>query len=519
MATKTFFLESTLANYGEDEFNYLHKFLLDEGVLNTEGSDWEDWVANGDLLVSQNALGADMSVDIAVGWAVVETTRSAVTFKVFVQNIAVANVAVTANSTGSNRVDAVILRVDRDGESNALMNNIATFEVVVGSGVAALSDNDIQTALGDDDDFIRLADITVPDSTPNIKNADIADTRVRATTNDSVTYNPEVIWFGGITADPATANLSEGMMWYNTTDNRFRYYDGVSIIDVDETNLPTSDEKAALAGTGGAPSAANAYITEQDVNYVEMAAFFTATDISGAEAETLTDGSDADALHTHEFFMGLGGATAVKSYSKFIFENSSTYWTASNATAVFDGGRFQYGSASSDADWRILTTNGLSFHWEGSTLSGTYLQFANTKKIIVEFEWRVRATGAEQQGAGLLNVYAPVADFDDITADAACFTIDVTGALYAHTSDAGVGGNETAIAGVTVTDTNTYRIEFDPGVDVKFYVNGVLKATHTEGVEEIPDGTNNIKFGYGGSGNTSNNTAQAVSKLLIAIEK
>jgi hypothetical protein len=34
-------------------------------------------------------------------------------------------------------------------------------------------------------------------------------------------------------------------------------------------------------------------------NLTEAATFFGLTDITGAEAETLTDGSDADALHTH----------------------------------------------------------------------------------------------------------------------------------------------------------------------------------------------------------------------------
>lgn len=34
----------------------------------------------------------------------------------------------------------------------------------------------------------------------------------------------------------------------------------------------------------------------------EAITFFTNTNITGAEAETLTDGSDAQGLHTHEFY-------------------------------------------------------------------------------------------------------------------------------------------------------------------------------------------------------------------------
>lgn len=41
------------------------------------------------------------------------------------------------------------------------------------------------------------------------------------------------------------------------------------------------------------------------------------------------------------------------------------------------------------------------------------------------------------------------------------------------------GANETAqvISGITVTDFNKYRIQYEHGVGAKFYINGVLKAT------------------------------------------
>lgn len=43
-------------------------------------------------------------------------------------------------------------------------------------------------------------------------------------------------------------------------------------------------------------------IQAYSLNLDEADAFFGATDISASEAETLTDGSDAQALHTHEFY-------------------------------------------------------------------------------------------------------------------------------------------------------------------------------------------------------------------------
>lgn len=226
MATKVFFLNSNSADYGEEEFNYLQKFLLEAGVLTTQGADWNDFV---DLKVSQNGT-PDMSVNVAIGNAVMETVRNLVTFKVFVSNLAIVNLAIANNTSGLDRVDAIIVKISRTAEPNALMSNIATIEVVSGSGATALSDNDIQTAIGADYDFLRLANITVVDSETTILDADIEDTRVRVLTSDSVQYSPSVMKFRYLTADPSSP--VEGELWYNSTDNVLRYYDGTSVINI-----------------------------------------------------------------------------------------------------------------------------------------------------------------------------------------------------------------------------------------------------------------------------------------------
>lgn len=223
---KTFFLNSNNALYGEEEFNYIQKFLLQQGILNTQGADYNDFI---DLKVTQNGAG-DMSVNVGLGTAVLNTTRSSVSFKVFISNLASANLAVTNNTSGSNRVDAVILKLARLVEPDALMSNVATLQVVAGSGVSALTDNAIQTAIGADYDFIRLADITVADSATQILTASIADTRVRCYTTDATVSNPTIIKFRQLTADPSVP--LEGEMWYNTTDNILRYYDGATIINI-----------------------------------------------------------------------------------------------------------------------------------------------------------------------------------------------------------------------------------------------------------------------------------------------
>ena len=55
------------------------------------------------------------------------------------------------------------------------------------------------------------------------------------------------------------------------------------------------------------------------------------------------------------------------------------------------------------------------------------------------------------------------------------------GTLYAlHSKSNGSTKTEytTGITGITLTAVNIYRVEFDVGVEIRFYVNDVLKATH-----------------------------------------
>jgi hypothetical protein len=233
--TKVFFLNSTLADYGEEEFNYLQKFLLEQGVLHTQGADWASFE---DLEVLQNGT-PDMSVNVGIGSAVIETVRSGVTFKVFVYNSVIENLAIGNNGGGSNRVDAVVLKISRSTEPNALMNNVATLEVVAGSSAVALTDGAIDTALGADFDWIRLADVTVAPAETTILDADVADTRSRVLTTDAIQYSPTVLKFKVLTADPTVK--VEGDLWYNSTDNVMRYYDGSGVINVEAGSFTGGD--------------------------------------------------------------------------------------------------------------------------------------------------------------------------------------------------------------------------------------------------------------------------------------
>jgi len=167
MATKVHIINSNQADYTDSEFSFLQAQLFSEGVFDLENN-------NDDLLVEENT-PQDLSVDVKPGGALIEYLKNSITWKVVAQSNATENVAITANTSGSDRVDAIVVHLNQD-EPNELKNNVATIEVVDGSGPTALTDNDIDTALGDTN-WYRLADVTVPDSATQILNANIADTR------------------------------------------------------------------------------------------------------------------------------------------------------------------------------------------------------------------------------------------------------------------------------------------------------------------------------------------------------
>ncbi len=174
---KTYFINSTVALYDDSEFATLQSAIFDAGVL-------ADRVGLLGLAVVQNGT-PNMSVNVGTGKALVEITKAGRTFKVFVENDATVNVPIAANSSGSNRVDAIVVRVNVSLDPNISKSNIGTIERVAGSGVSALSDGAITTALGSDG-WIRLANVTVANADTSIVNAEIADTRARIELNDAI---------------------------------------------------------------------------------------------------------------------------------------------------------------------------------------------------------------------------------------------------------------------------------------------------------------------------------------------
>jgi hypothetical protein len=316
------------------------------------------------------------------------------------------------------------------------------------------------------------------------------------------------------------------------------------VVGNNDTRIPTQGENDALVGTSGTPSSTNKFVTNDDTSATSANAKLVRTNGSGkivegflqttdANMTLLTGGIDSDAssIHTHTLlstgtqFMGTGGATA-KTYHNFVypftkaqlwgtFQTAAAGWTfqqLSNGTAL--GWNCCYCSPSSTGGSGMITLGGIDY---GQSYNKVF--FDDNKKIITEFTLSmiVGATLTEGQ-FGIISDALAYVNFDDATFHSASFSYDTSGKLYGHTANAGGTTNhtETEITGITLSSKNLYRIEFNPGVNVKFYVNGVLKATNTT---NLPSGAVEINWGFGSANAVNTNTYIAyVSAPYFAVQ-
>ena len=186
-------------------------------------------------------------------------------------------------------------------------------------------------------------------------------------------------------------------------------------------------------------------------------------------------------------YLGVGKAVA-KTYFNFtmpwrIMAANEVVWDVTNLTI----------SEQSLAHIKFNTTAGGDGYLETQDpLFG--LTFATSKDIILELVLQI-TTNTHTTGWGLGTT---ADDFGASTwaADIASvhFSSADDGKLWACASTGdGTNHTESEITGITQTNKNLYRIEWNPGTDAKFYVNGTLKATITTNLPA----TGNTKFGIG----------------------
>lgn len=145
--------------------------ILSGGVLDLNTTDKH-------LQIVERGAGANMSVDVSPGRGVIKGSGNAYP----VRNTAAINAAVTSNSSGNPRKDAVVLYIDLAESPTTTADDVVKTAVVAGTPAAsptAPADAAIQTAVGASNPFLRLADITVAHNETAINTADITDMRVQ----------------------------------------------------------------------------------------------------------------------------------------------------------------------------------------------------------------------------------------------------------------------------------------------------------------------------------------------------
>lgn len=171
-------LRSGATAHPEDSvLQYITDLIRAGGVLNLGGDDH--------LKVVERGAGANMSIDISAGRGFIKGSGNAYP----VRNTDAINQAISSNTSGNPRKDAIVLYIDLAESPTTTADDVVKVAVVEGTPAAspaAPSDSAIQTAVGGSNPFLRLANVTVAHNETAINTADIADTRVQFKTRHMI---------------------------------------------------------------------------------------------------------------------------------------------------------------------------------------------------------------------------------------------------------------------------------------------------------------------------------------------
>lgn len=161
-------------------------------------------------------------------------------------------------------------------------------------------------------------------------------------------------------------------------------------------------------------------------------------------------------------------------FSASLAITSANGWTATNIS----GGALGIGS-----QYATMTTNttgsgfaGISGATIPGVLGNSTWTTADGKAIRIKVRLKMSAVTASNFTGFGLGSTGIISASTDTTAGVKI--INDAGVLYAQNAN-GTATRTNISSGITLTNWNLYEIVFSPGVDIKFYVNGTLVATHT----------------------------------------
>ncbi len=171
MASKTQTMRSGGTQHPEEIMNFLtSRIVKDEGGIFEKSSDG--------FLCEEQAV-PDMSVLINEGYAFLRKLNTDMVYPVRLYD-GDGSVNISSNSSGNDRIDAIVVYVDLGQAVDPDINDVVKFMAVAGTPAGsptAPTDGDIETAIGASNPYHRLADIDVADGAVSILDDDIADQR------------------------------------------------------------------------------------------------------------------------------------------------------------------------------------------------------------------------------------------------------------------------------------------------------------------------------------------------------
>ena len=210
-------------------------------------------------------------------------------------------------------------------------------------------------------------------------------------------------------------------------------------------------------------------------------------DGSALVADSTAPGGLAWSASTAQDFVGVG--TSAPKNINYQVNMAGTFTETSIASSIITP--VQYYAT-------CTTTVGAVAGGLGPTLDrsvGTYLRFNNTfTKLTVDWYMTAQTGGGDSQ-YGISGHPSNGFTRSDLNESGCYFYWDTGTTLSIVTAD-DTSNTTTALGGPpSINVSNNYRIEYTPGVDCKFYLNGVLVGTHTT---DLPDGQSSIVYFGGG---------------------
>jgi len=225
----------------------------------------------------------------------------------------------------------------------------------------------------------------------------------------------------------------------------------------------------------------------------------------GAANARVTTVLDEDSL-VSDSATSLATQQSIKAYADSLFfaYPAQMVDTETGSGTLVTSGLYNIHTSAASTNDRINYTSFLQAR-EGEAGPLTFAMLSNGDVIDVEFTVLTASNSAVDLVIGFVDIADMVTDVTVVN-DKAYFK-STNGTLESSTGD-GTTEEDQSVTGITLTNFNTYRIVLTVGTDCKFYVNGVLKTTHST---NIPDGVGGGSISCGIGVKTTENVAKSVS--------